>query len=54
MPRTHREKQPLSSYGKHGLVDSGPRWRMGPIKFAGATRMLRQAGEQQRQLINAE
>jgi hypothetical protein len=29
-------------------------WRMGPIKFAGATRMLRQAGEQQRQLINAE
>jgi hypothetical protein len=27
---------------------------MGPIKFAGATRMLRQAGEQQRQLINAE
>jgi hypothetical protein len=27
---------------------------MGSIKFAGATRMLRQAGEQQWQLINAE
>jgi hypothetical protein len=26
---------------------------MGSIKFAGATRMLRQAGEQQRQLISA-
>jgi outer membrane protein TolC len=40
--------------GEHGLADSGPRRRMGSIKFADATRVLRQAGEQQRQLINTE
>src|SRR5207253_1456354 len=36
-----------TSDGEHGIVDSGSRGRMGSVELARATRMLRQAGEQQ-------
>lgn len=35
-----------ASYGEHSVANTGPRRRVGPIQFAGATRMLRQTGEQ--------
>ena len=36
--------------GEHGLTDPGSWWRMGSLKSAGATGMLRQASQQQFQL----